>query len=369
MIIMRNLKMLYVNIFLIIELLIVSSFSQSLQRKIVHHDVNLFVAHDAPYVTALAFSPDGKLLATGSPDEKVKIWRVSNLYDSKMIFEPNKGAKKILRVQGMVNSLAFSPKGDLLAVSANREKGVVLWNTRTWTKEKTISSPKAQLLAGDVIFSSDGRYLAIGYDDTYVYEVSLPNSPLKLVKVVPHAISSIAFSPDSKLFADGNPNNLSIWSTKTWKCIRSFTGQWGLRYHGKPEMGPGAFIDAIAFSHNNKWLAASSDDYNIRIFNTTTWKIIKTINNGGYSANIAFSPNDKALAVTGETVRLLDTTTWKNRQSAPLIGWDQLPWDPPSTLKNRKTFLWSCVKYITVDPVGRNIAMSGEGPLVALWHY
>ena len=106
-------------------------------------------------VTSVAFSPDGKHLASGSDDKTVILWDVQR----------GKQKTKLMGHESSVASVAFSPDGKYLA-SGSDDRTIIFWNTQTlrpkWTlKEHTFS-------VTSVVFSPDGRYLASGSRDNNV---------------------------------------------------------------------------------------------------------------------------------------------------------------------------------------------------------
>ena len=241
-------------------------------------------------VWSVAFSPDGKIFASGSDDKTIKLWNVVT-------------GKNIATFSGHyspVNSVAFSPDGKILA-SGSEDKTIKLWNINT---NKIIITIANNSPVNSVVFSPDGKILAAGGDDKTIrlWDVL---SGKNLINLSGHnsSVNNIVFSPDGKIIASGSDDKtVKFWDVQTGKNIKTLSEN-------------NNNISSIAFSPNGQTFASGSTGNSIKLWDVKTGKILNTLS--GHNNNvssIAFSPDGKTLASASEdkTLKLWDVTNNKN---------------------------------------------------------
>ncbi|MCA2629079.1 MULTISPECIES: serine/threonine-protein kinase, partial [unclassified Microcystis] len=134
-------------------------------------------------VFSVAYSPDGRYLASGSKDKTIKIWEVAT----------GKGLRTLTGHSGVVLSVAYSPDGRYLA-SGSQDKTIKIWEVATG-KVRTLTGH--YMTFWSVAYSPDGRYLASGSGDKTIkiWEVETGK---ELRTLTGHSIGvlSVAYSPD-----------------------------------------------------------------------------------------------------------------------------------------------------------------------------
>src|SRR6202158_1826456 len=214
-------------------------------------------------VFAVAFSPDGKLIASGGDDYTIKLWDVST------------GAElgSLRGHSGRVNSVVFSPDGQLLA-SGSDDTTIKLWDIKTGVALRSLEGHPNHVLS--VAFSPDGKRLATAGDMDVDQETANLRNMVKLWDVRTGAqlhtfdghadnVNSIAYSPNGRAIASGSADGtIKLWDVNTAAQLRSFNGHTNI-------------INSVAFSPDGKMLASGSYDQTIKLWNVETGAVLRTL--------------------------------------------------------------------------------------------
>jgi WD40 repeat protein len=245
-------------------------------------EVRILTGHSGA-VFSVAFSPDGRLLASGSYDTTIKLWEVAT-------------GNLVRTLSGhthWVNSVAFSPDGRLLA-SGSYDTTIKLWEVATGNLVRTLRGHGESVYY--VAFSPDGRLLASGsWDDTIkLWEVATGREVRTLFG---GGVTPVAFSPDGRLLASGSWQEIKLWEVATGNLVRTLTGHTGPVY-------------SVAFSPDGRLLAsAGSTDKTIKLWEVATGREVRTLRGHGDSVySVAFSPDGRLLASASRdtTIKLWD---------------------------------------------------------------
>ncbi|MBD2015919.1 NACHT domain-containing protein [Microcoleus sp. FACHB-53] len=239
-------------------------------------------------ITAVEFSPDGKLLATSDVVGQVRIWHVGD-------------GQQILTFQGHTNwisSIAFSPNGQLLAVSGSSDPTVKLWEINTGQCLQTLQGHSNWVTW--VAFSPGGQILASGSDDQTVrlWEVNTGNC-LQILQGHRDKVRSLAFSPNGQILASGSDDSIvRLWEVSTGNCLQI------LQAHTQK-------VRSLAFSPDGQTLASSSNDSTVKLWEVSTGNCLKSLQENNDISRIAFSPNGQILASGSDdsTVRFWEVST------------------------------------------------------------
>ena len=195
-------------------------------------------------VLAVAFSPDGNTLASGSAGGKIRLWDVRT---------HRQLGKELTGTQGQVNSIAFSPNGSTLA-SGGSDARVRLWDVHTHHEIGALTGTHGPV--NSVAFSPDGMTVASGgADDTVrLWNVHTHHQTGALAGHV-DKVRSVAFSPDGKTLASGSSDGtVRLWDVATFQQI------------GDAFSAAAGRVFAVAFSPDGKTLASGNGDGTVRLW-------------------------------------------------------------------------------------------------------
>jgi WD40 repeat protein len=230
-------------------------------------------------VTALAFSPDSKILATGSADHSIKLWDTTS----------RRQPVTLTTQMGSVLAIAFSTDGSTL-VAGNLDGDIKLWNVASHQLSdgfKVHVAETTQIKA--LAFAPDGNTLAVtGGFGVDVWNVALKESVLSLSDHAgrqPLEVATLAFSRDGKRLATGGDDRIvGLWDVASGKEIKTFKG------HSDA-------VTSLAFSRDGKTLATGSRDKLVKLWSTTSYQeLVRFKGHLGDISAIAFSPDGRILA-------------------------------------------------------------------------
>jgi WD40 repeat protein/serine/threonine protein kinase len=185
-----------------------------------------------------------------------------------------------------VTAAAFSPKGDLLA-SGNVKGRTYLWNTATQTRQADFDIQGDQLPAraiDELVFSPDGRMLAVGTDRILVWDVANLRQTDRFE--TPHRnVTTIAFAPNGRLLAGASMGRASVY---VWDLPSG-------RRH-EPLQGHVTGIVQVQFSPDGKTLATGGYD-TVKLWNVATEQEIANLQVPGIFREFCFSPDGRIFAV------------------------------------------------------------------------
>jgi WD40 repeat protein len=271
-----------------------------------------FIGH-SERITAIAFSPDGKLVATGGTfDFVAKLWEA----------ETGQELGTLDGHSGWITSIAFSPDGKVLATGSAGYRGnqpppagstppgeVKLWDVATCKELPPLAGDTSQTMA--MAFSPDGKTLLTGavHETATLWDFA-DRKPRRIQRIEGSSVNAVAFARDGKTFWTGdNHGQISAWDTESGD----------LRGHLESHTSN---ISTMALSADGKILASAGLDRGIRLWDTATGKlqgILKGMKKAVHS--LGFSPDGALIAAAGwqeSTVRVWDVKSNTLRWTLPM---------------------------------------------------
>ncbi|MFB8789052.1 MAG: serine/threonine-protein kinase [Potamolinea sp.] len=276
-----------------------------------------------------------------------------------------------------INSVAFSPKGNILASGSN-DNSICLWDLETKAELTTLTGHSNNVKS--VAFNPDGTIFASGSDDCTVKLWDLNNcQEIYTFSGHSHAVKSIAFSPNGNLLASGSwDKTIKLWNVQTNLPESTLKGHL-------------LQVSSVAFSPCGDFLASGSFDRTVRLYELSSGRFYPLSNHSWAVFAVAFSPDGKILATgSGDnTVILWDVKTRKALYTLAGHSWSVVAlaftpdgetlvsasWDKTiklwevSTGKEIGTLggHFDSVCTVAISPCGKIIASGSKDKTVKLW--
>jgi WD40 repeat protein len=342
-------------------------------------------------VTSVAFSPDGRRLASASEDSTVKLWDAATGQEVRSL----KGHTR------QVTSVAFSPDGRRLASASGFE--VKLWDAATGQEIRSLQGHTSDVFS--VAFSPDGRRLASASGFEVKVWDAATGQEIRSLKGHTRQVTSVAFSPDGRRLASASGFEVKVWDAATGQEIRSLkghtmqvdgvafspdghrlasasgnrvkvwdiaTGQKTLTLEGHTDG-----IHCVAFSSYGQQLAHGSWDGTVEMWDANTGQEIRTLKGHTDSViSVAFSPDGSRLASASRDgmvkvwdipisglILVTDVTEDDGQRDKTVKLWDTPIGQEALTLRGHTR----SVKSVAFSPDGTRLASASEDQTVKVW--
>ena len=167
-------------------------------------------------VTSVAFSPDGKVLATGSADNSVRLWDVATGREIRVFGGHSAGINSVALLG--INSIAFSPDGKTLA-SGGWDEAIEIWDLASGRLSRTLKGISGQV--NSVAFAPNGKLLAAGDAlKVKVWDVNSGRAVRSLSYDPVDNVPCVAFSADGRLAGVNSLGFVHLWDVASGRVLR-----------------------------------------------------------------------------------------------------------------------------------------------------
>lgn len=324
------------------------------------------LGHSGGRLETVAFSPDGKHILSAGQDKSIKVWEVAT-------------GKEIRTIGGhhLSEFCSISVSRDGHYVLSGEGNGTVrLWQMGTGKEIRTLG--KSGGLAYSVAISPDGKYALATFFQVGVLLKTMGDGVRERNENFPRGrkgtIHGRGFFPDGKYLLSGSRDKkVSLWDTSSGARIKTFEG------HSE-------VVNSVAFSPDGKLALSGSSDKTAKLWDIDSGKELRTFQSKRYIPAVAFSPDGRYAALSGEGLNLWEIETGKEMWTfgklfsavafSPdgryLAGanfkgqtemWEMKTGEPVRTFKG---YTKEPVRSVSFSPDGKNILTARHGA-IHLW--
>ncbi|ABQ92370.1 NB-ARC domain-containing protein [Roseiflexus sp. RS-1] len=278
------------------------------------------------WVLAVAVSPDGRTIVSGSHDRTVKVWEA----------ESGRLLRSLEGHTGSVRAVAVSPDGRTI-VSGSHDRTVKVWEAESGRLLRSLEGHTGSVRA--VAVSPDGRTIVSGSHDRTV-KVWEAESGRLLRSLEGHtgSVRAVAVSPDGRTIVSGSHDRtVKVWDAASGRLLRSLKGHTGS-------------VLAVAVSPDGRTIVSGSHDRTVKVWEAESGRLLRSLE--GHTGSV------RAVAVSPDG-RTIVSGSWDNTVKV----WEAESGRPLRSLEGHT----GSVRAVAVSPDGRTIVSGSDDRTVKVW--
>ncbi len=232
--------------------------------------VHSFKAHDGA-VRCLAYSRDGKMLISGARDNSVKIWDTS--YNAKY---------NLFGHQNIINAVVIAPSLRY-AYSGGDDMQLKVWDLKKKGESRTLKKMPRKINA--IAVSVRGRDIYVATEGPDIYNLTAAGKEKNAFSGHTDEVNDLAYALNNRYLISGSSDKTAIiWDVKNGKVVHTLVGHtWK--------------VTQVAFSNDSRFAITGSTDGTIKIWDVETGKQLYSYENGVNAiTSLAFSPDITRIA-------------------------------------------------------------------------
>ncbi|MDZ8055878.1 MAG: NB-ARC domain-containing protein [Aulosira sp. ZfuVER01] len=289
--------------------------------------VRTLVGH-SNWVSAVALSPDGKYVISGSHDNTLKVWN----------WETGEQLQTFTGHSDWVHAVAFTLDGKYV-ISGSLDKTIKVWNWETGEKLRTLAGHSYPVNV--VAITPDNKYVISGSSDNTLKVWNWETGEqLRTLEGHRDWVNALAITSDGKYaISASRDNTLKVWNWKTGEQLRTLEGHtWS--------------VNAVAITSDNKYVVSASGDSTLKVWNWETGEQLRTLTGHSYSVNSLVLAPDNKYVISGSLDSTLKVWNWETgEQLRTLTGHTSL------------------VKAVTCTPDGNYVISTSHDNTLKVWNW
>ncbi|MBD2339581.1 hypothetical protein H6G64_21645 [Calothrix sp. FACHB-156] len=248
--------------------------------------VRTLVGHSKS-VNALALTPDGKYVISGSDDNTLKVWN----------WQTGEELRTLNGHSSYVNALALTPDGKYV-ISGSLDSTLKVWNWQTGEELRTLNGHSKSVEA--LALTSDSKYVITGSSDTTLKVWDWQTGEeLRTLAGHTSSVNAVALTSDGKYAISGSGDTtLKVWNWQTGELLRTIEGH-------------SSYVNTLTLTPDGKYAISGSGDTTLKVWNWQTGELLRTIEgHSGRVRAVALTPDGK-YAISGSSDTTLKVWNWQ----------------------------------------------------------